>query len=145
MSPLAAPSAPTRPWFPDPTTTDPALTAQHVALVQDVRHRSEPVLALVAARCWPEAELRALTRYLRTVALPQVAGEGAGHGPTAPATARDPRRAIFVSLARLVERLDRAKAATCPLRDLAALVELTLDLLGPPLVPGQPTLHHHDS
>lgn len=145
MNPLAAPSVPTRPRFPGAPTPDPPLTAKHAAIVQDVRRRSAPVLALVAARCWPEAELRALTRYLQTAALPQVAGEVAGHRSTAPATVSDPATNKSVSLARLVERLERAKAATCPLRDLAGLVDQTLDLLGAPLVPGQPSLHHHDS
>ncbi len=88
MSPLAVPNAPTRPRFAEPPTRDPMLTAQHAALVKDVRHRSGPVLAL--------------------------------------------------------ERLDRAKAATCPLRDLAGLVDQTLELLEP-LGPAQPIMYRHDS
>lgn len=145
MSPLAAPSAPPRPRFPDAPRPDSTLAAWHAALVQDVRRRSAPVLALAAARCWPEAELRVLTRYLQSAALPEVAGQVAGRGSSAPSQAGDPPTHSLVSLSRLVERLDRATAATCPLRDLVGLVDQTLDLLGRPLVPGQSTLHHHDS
>lgn len=43
-----------------------------------------------------------------------------------------------------LERLDRAKAATCPLRDLAGLVDQTLELLEP-LGPAQPIMYRHDS
>lgn len=91
------------------------VTAEPTILLRDVRRRAAPVLALVAARCWPGAELRVLARYLRATALCQVADEPAAEQG---------------NLVEHTERLEKAGATTCPLRELSGLVEATLSLLG---------------
>lgn len=101
-----------------------------VDLLRDARRRAEPVLALAAARVWPEAELRVLTRFLHVEVLPRADREDAvvrAPGADAPPAELS---AEHQALHTLTARLDQAEPASCRIPELTYLIEellLTLE------------------
>ncbi|WP_146317109.1 hypothetical protein [Leekyejoonella antrihumi] len=98
-------------------------------LLTGVRDRAASVLALVAVRTWPSAELNTLVRYLRTIVLPRLREETFSiHGEVGSewvATAQ----ANYERLSTLTARLERAEPAICPHLQLRHVVEEILRLL----------------
>jgi len=116
-----------------------ALADQSALLLRDVRRRAEPVLALTAARSWPEQELTTLTSFLRRTVLCQLPEEerrypDGADGPVATLTAE------HVLLQALTDDLERADRATCSLPDLADEVARLLRLLEQHLIAEQTLL-----
>jgi hypothetical protein len=105
------------------------LAGEHALLLRDVRRRTAPVLALIAARTWPEAELRTLTRFLHSAVLKQASDEEVAPYPTDAAAPIAELSAEHVALYTLTDRLDQADAASCPLPELAQLVNHMLAVL----------------
>jgi len=87
-------------------------------LLVGVHDRAKSVLALLAARAWPGAELHTLTSFLRVSVLQESCGDAA----TIPVNDRE-------ILQTLVERLDTAEPAACPRPQLRRMVEELLRLL----------------
>lgn len=113
-------TAPSSPIAPEPQTG--TLAGEHAQLLRDVTRRADSVLALLAARTWPEAELRTLTAFLRTSVLRQASDEEVflfPHGAAAPFVELTAEHARLYAL---IAQLDAADPASCPLADLRALV-----------------------
>jgi hypothetical protein len=105
------------------------LAGEHERLLRDVRRRAEPVLALVAARAWPEAELRTLTNFLRSVVLRQASDEEVALFPGGAAAPFAELSAEHARLHELTAELDRADPKSCPLPDLGRLVDRLVRVL----------------
>ena len=103
-----------------------ALAGEHALLLRDVRRRAEPVLALIAAHVWPDAELRTLIRFVRTDVLRQASDEEVLLFPTGAAAPFTELTADHVRLHGLADRLETAHPATCSLSELRRLVEQLL-------------------
>lgn len=116
------------------------LAGEHALLLRDVRRRTAPILALVAARSWPEAELRALTGFLRTAVLRQASDEEVLLYPNGVAIPFAELSAEHVQLHALTDQLDHLEAASCPLSELAQLVNQTLAVLEHHLIAEQAVL-----
>lgn len=102
--------------------TPTILAGEHAMLLRDVRGLADPILAQVDARCWPEPELRALTRYLRTAVLGQATAEEALFYPAGTNAPFAELSAQHVALHTLTNRLDNADSGSCTLPQLAELV-----------------------
>ncbi len=116
------------------------LAGERTLLVRDVRRRAAPILALVAALSWPAAELRVLTGFLRTAVLRQVWDEEVLLYPNDGATRFAELSAEHVQLYALTDQLDHLEAASCPLSELAQLVNQTLAVLEHHLIAEQAPL-----
>ena len=116
------------------------LAGEHALLLRDVRRRAAPVLALTAARSWPDAEVRTLTRFLRTAVLRQVSDEEAFLYPSDRSAPFAELSAEHVQLHSLTDQLDQADATSCPLEELRELVEQILRVLEHHLVQEQALL-----
>jgi hypothetical protein len=115
------------PPFPAGSPAD-ILAGEGALLLRDVRRRAEPVLALAAARSWPEQELTTLTSFLRRTVLRQICEEEQAHpaganGPFATLTAE------HVLLQALTDDLEGADRATWGLPELADEVSRLLRVL----------------
>lgn len=102
-----------------------ALADHSALLLRDVRRRAEPVLALAAARSWPEQELTTLTSFLRSTVLRRIAEEEQSF----PNEANGPSAAEHTLLQVVTDDLERADRATGSVVDLADEVVRLLRLL----------------
>ena len=110
-----------------------ALADQSALLLRDVRRRAEPVLALTAARSWPEQELTTLTSFLRSTVLCRIAEEEQSN----PGGANGPSAAEHTLLQVVTDDLERADRATGSVVDLADEVVRLLRLLEQHLIAEQ--------
>lgn len=104
-----------------------SLAGEHALLMRDVQRRAAPVLALLAARTWPHAELGALVAYLRSAVLRQASDEETAlfpHDASGPPFAE--LSAEHVRLHALTARLDLAHRRPCSRSELRGLVEQLL-------------------
>lgn len=117
------------------------LAGEHHLLMRDVERRTGPVLALLAARTWPHAELGTLATFLRSAVLRQAADEETLLFPrdvSAPPFAE--LSADHVQLHRLTTRLEQAYRRPCPPTQLRTLVGELLSALRRHLVAEQAVL-----
>lgn len=127
MTAATAPRSTTRTAGSEPDTR--GLAGEHARLLRDVRRRADPVLALLAARSWPQAELHTLTGFLRTAVLRQASDEEAFLYPGDASAAFAELTAEHDRLYALADQLDRADATSCPLAELRRLVDQVLRVL----------------
>jgi Hemerythrin HHE cation binding domain len=99
-----------------------ALAGEHALLLRDLRRRTDPVLALIAAHIWPDAELRTLIRFVRTDVLRQASDEEVLLYPTGAAAPFTELSAEHARLYALADCMEQAAPATCPLPELGRLV-----------------------
>jgi len=103
---------------------------EHALLLRDVRRRTTPLAVLIETGTWPAAELRTLIRFLRSVVLRQIAGEGRllfpGDSTEAPFAELTMDQ---VRLHSITEHLDQVSANPCALPELTALIEELLATL----------------
>lgn len=106
------------------------LAGEHALLMRDVLRRVAPVLALIDARAWPNAEVGTLTNFLRTAVLRQASDEEVLLFPADSSQAPFAElSADHVRLHTLTARLDRARVTPCPLPELRALLDDLLAIL----------------
>lgn len=110
----------TRTTGPEPDSR--SLAGEHVRLLRDVQRRADSVLALLAARSWPEAELRTLTGFLRTAVLRQASDEEVLLYPAGASAGVTELAAEHAQLYALADQLDRADASSCTLAELRELL-----------------------
>jgi hypothetical protein len=116
------------------------LAGEHAQLLRGVRRRTEPVLALAEARSWPADELTTLVGFVRSAVLRQASDEEVLLYPNGPSAPFAELTADHVHLHTLTERLERAGATRCPLRELRVLVEELLAVLNRHLIEEQAVL-----
>ncbi|MEO6887346.1 MAG: hemerythrin domain-containing protein [Jatrophihabitantaceae bacterium] len=116
------------------------LAGEHALLLRDCRRRVAPILTLAAARSWPEAELRGLTGFLRTAVLRQASDEEVLLYPNGAAAPFAELSTEHVQLYGLIDQLDQLERASCPLTELARLVNQTLTVLEHHLISEQAVL-----
>jgi hypothetical protein len=105
------------------------LEREHAELLRDVCRRCGPVLAFLSVGGWPDAELRTLTRFLRSDVIRQmdseerllfaVVGDGSGAA----------LRADHERLTELTNQLESAVDVLCSRRELRRLVDDLLTTL----------------
>lgn len=123
-------TAPPPPAEGDGTAPAAPLAEEHAVLLRDVTRRAAPVISLLDARVWPHAELGALTAFLRTTVLRQVADEEARLYPrdtSAPPFAE--LSAEHVRLHAITGQLERLHVRPCRPHELRVIVEQLLTTL----------------
>lgn len=138
MSPQAVINLPTR--SSGILAEEGTLAGEHAALLRDARRRAAPVLAVIAARSWPEAELRVLTRFLHAAVLRQASDEEVAFYPNGATAPFAELSAEHVALYTLTDQLDHLEAASCPLPELAQLVNQMIAVLEHHLIAEQAVL-----
>jgi len=116
------------------------LSAEHARLLRDLHRRIDPMQALMQRHVWPDAELRTLTGFLRSVVLRQASDEEVLLFPSGAQPPITELTAAHARLHLLTEQLDQADATCCPLPRLASLVEQLLAVLETHLLDEQAVL-----
>lgn len=108
---------------PDSDPVRATLSDEHARLLRDLHRRVDPLLALMERNVWPDAELRTLSGFLRSVVLRQASDEEALLFPAGAAAPLIELAAAHARLHLLTAQLEQADAATCSLARLTSLVE----------------------
>lgn len=99
------------------------LLGEHAILLRDLHRRVQPMVSLMHRHVWPDAELRTLARFLRTVVLRQASDEEVLLFPSGADAPLMELTATHARLHLLTDRLDQADASSCPLAQLESLVD----------------------